>query len=782
MSSTTPRSWTVADQIDAKLIDGHARTVREMFTSRKYGLDFYQREYTWTETNVSELIDDLANSFLEDYDPGDARTRVASYRPYFLGPVVISRVESTRYLVDGQQRLTTLTLLLIHLDNLSRERPGAEPLSTLVYSQLYGQTAFNIDVDDREEVMQAVLHGTPFDPTAAPESARNIWDRYNDIVTHFPDELSNAALLHFIDWLLERVVLVEIGTTDQDMALEIFETMNDRGMRLSNTDMLKSFLIARMEEPTDITPANELWRNRVEELIATDRNADGEFLKSWLRGKFADTIRDRKKDAVAKDFDLIGTAFHKWARDNKEHLGLHKPGDYVTFVNRDFERMSRRYLQVQVACSTFSPGMEAVFYNARNGVTLQHLLIMAAVNPTDDDETFKAKAQLVASYLDLMVARRMVNYRNFGYSTLSYTMFNLAKDIRDLEVEDIRAVLADRVAGLEESFGGMHSFGLTQRNRSHIAYLLARMTDWVEESHGVGFPRYVTRDTKTPFEVEHIWANHFDRHTDEFANAYDFANARNRFGDLLLLPKDFNASYGDKTYLEKLPHYFGQNLLAQSLHPYAYQHNPSFLGLIQRTGLPFKAYPDGFTLADVEERHELYRQICEHVWDPEALGLGGGTPVSQSRDFYIAFGLDGCRDWDDARTYGFISAGGARRYSQPLHVLKPGDRVFVCVPGKGYVGVGVVVETARPLATLEVSVNGGLAPLRHQSVAAPNIWHDSGDGDKEEHGVKVDWIHTKDLVDAVWQTGMFANQNIACRLHDPLTRDVLAVQFDVEMQ
>jgi uncharacterized protein with ParB-like and HNH nuclease domain len=90
-----------------------------LFTGRKYGLDYYQREYTWTESNVTELIEDLATSFLEDFDQLDERTKIASYRPYFLGPIVTSSVGGTRYLVDGQQRLTTLTLLLIHLNHLA---------------------------------------------------------------------------------------------------------------------------------------------------------------------------------------------------------------------------------------------------------------------------------------------------------------------------------------------------------------------------------------------------------------------------------------------------------------------------------------------------------------------------------------------------------------------------------------------------------------------------------------------------------------------------------------
>jgi uncharacterized protein with ParB-like and HNH nuclease domain len=767
----------MADLIDAKLIDGTARTVREMFTGRKYGLDFYQREYTWTETNVGELLDDLANSFIEDYEDGDTRSKVAGYRPYFLGPVVTSKAGNVRYLVDGQQRLTSLTLLLIYLNHLSRGRAGAENLAPLVYSSHFGELSFNIDVDDRVPVMQAILNRTAFDPTDASDTQVNIWERYKEIAERFPEELATEALLHFVDWLLERVVLVEIGTTDQDMALEIFETMNDRGLRLSNTDMLKSFLIARMEDPAAISSANALWRARVEELNSSERNADGEFIKSWLRGKYADTIRERKKDAVARDFDLIGTAFHKWARDNRDRLGLNKAGDFTAFVNTDFERMSRRYMQLMSASTTYTPGLEAVFYNAHNGVTLQLLPIMAAVTPADGDAAFREKSQLIASYLDLMVARRMVNYRNFGYSTIAYTMFNLAKDLRDRDPDDVRSVLADRVAGMEETFDGVVTFGLTQRNRAHIAYLLARMTDWLEEGHGVGFAEYVNRMRKSPFEVEHIWANHHDRHTDEFDNAYDFADKRNRFGGLLLLPKDFNASYGDNTYQEKLPHYFGQNVLARSLNPTAYENNPTFLALTKRTGLPFKSYADGFTAASIDERQDLYRLICEQVWSADRLGLDGGAAPGSSRDFYVSFGHGDTRRWDDARTYGYVSAGGGRWYTQSLQALKPGDRVFACIPGKGYVGVGVVREPARPLAALEVTVDGGIATLRHAPVTAPDMWHDLGDPEREEHGVKVDWLTTLDISDAIWEAGMFANQNSACRLRHEFTHETLIARF-----
>ena len=350
-----------------------------------------------------------------------------------------------------------------------------------------------------------------------------------------------------------------------------------------------------------------------------DKNADSDFLKYWLRGKYANTIRGRKKDATPEDFDIIGTAFHKWMRDNHKRMGLRSSNDYRVFINRDFERMSHRYKQLIKASRHLTPDLPNVFYNAAIGITLQYLPILAAVTPVDDDETFQCKTSLIASYLDLFVARRIVNYHNYGYSTIVYNIFNLAKSLRNKEPDEVREILANRVADLPDSFDGVMQFRLHRQNRWRIRYLLARMTSWIEEECGDSkqFATYVDRGRRNPYELEHIWANKFDRHIDEFDSPEEFDRHRNLFGGLVLLPKDFNASFSDKSYAEKLDHYYGQNRLVQSFHPIAYRNNPLFLAFIRRTGLPFRPYPDGFTKSDIEERQDLYRRICEQVWAPK---------------------------------------------------------------------------------------------------------------------------------------------------------------------
>ncbi len=469
--------------------------------------------------------------------------------------------------------------------------------------------------------MTAILKKKDFDTNKKSSSVSKIYHRFNDIVDEFPEKLMDKPLPYFIDWLLERVLLVEISTSDQSMALEIFETMNDRGLSLSSTDMLKSFLLSKASDPLYIKEANERWRKRIAELVGLDKDTESEFFKVWLRSKYADSIRARKRNAKQGDFDIIGTAFHRWVRDNRKKIGLYHPNDYQNFINKDFEKMSIRYMQLIKASNIITPGLEHVFYNSKIGVTLQYLPIMAAVTPDDDEQTFHTKTRLVASYLNIFIARRMVNYNNFGYSTIVYNIFNLAKGIRNLESHQISEILMDRVSGLP-SFNRINYFGLHMRNGWNIRYLLARMISWIEEECGREnrFFEYVERNRKDPYEVEHIWANFFERYEDAFQDKYDFARHRNRFGGLLLLPKSFNASFGAKPYEEKLDHYRAQtNLLAQSFHPLTYKHNPRFRDFIARTGLPFKPYPDGFSKHDMGERQDLYRQICERVWDPDRL-------------------------------------------------------------------------------------------------------------------------------------------------------------------
>ncbi|MDO4796550.1 MAG: DUF1524 domain-containing protein [Coriobacteriales bacterium] len=150
---------------------------------------------------------------------------------------------------------------------------------------------------------------------------------------------------------------------------------------------------------------------------------------------------------------------------------------------------------------------------------------------------------------------------------------------------------------------------LNQQNRKKLLVLLSLVTEIVaRESGEADYPL-----NHPNMEVEHIWANHYEDHLDEFSSENEFASVRNRVGDLLVLTKSFNSSYGDDPYEDKVVQYFSQNILAQSLCETKYSNAPGFTKFRDASGLPFKSY-EKFTSAAVDERSELYRRILLWNW------------------------------------------------------------------------------------------------------------------------------------------------------------------------
>ncbi|MGE0827542.1 MAG: DUF262 domain-containing protein [Candidatus Binatia bacterium] len=603
-----------------KEIRGNAKNVRALLSGAKYTVDYYQREYKWQTKQVSELVDDLADKFLESYEEEHERSAVETYGHYFLGSIIISDKDGKKFIIDGQQRLTTLTLLLIHIHHRLNDLEQKGQIAELIFSQKFGKRSFNLDVPERTACMEALYSAQLFDDTDQTESVSNILARYQDIEERFPKELVGHALPYFADWLIENVHLVEITAYSDEDAYTIFETMNDRGLSLTPTDMLKGYLLANITDSTQRTAASHVWKSQIGKLLDLGKDEDADGIKSWLRSQYAQSIRERKQGAAPQDFDLIGTEFHRWVRDHEEAFGLRTSSDFAHFIEKDFAFYARQYLRLRQAAEIPARGLECIHYNAQNNFTLQYSVLLAPLRIEDTEEEILKKLRITGSYLDILIARRIWNWRAIDYSTMQYAMFLVMREIRRKNASEITELLLKRLAAETETFASNDRFLLNWGNGPQIHRLLARMTDYVETSSGMPsrYTEYVQRKGAKGYEIEHIWAAHPERHTDEFDHPNDFYEYRDRIGGLLLLPKSFNASYGDLPYTEKREHYLKQNLLAQSLHELAYERSPGFLRFVKETGLPFKSHIE-FKKADLDARQELYGKLAEEIWNPTRL-------------------------------------------------------------------------------------------------------------------------------------------------------------------
>ena len=139
-------------------------------------------------------------------------------------------------------------------------------------------------------------------------------------------------------------------------------------------------------------------------------------------------------------------------------------------------------------------------------------------------------------------------------------------------------------------------------------------------------------------------------------------------------------------------------------------------------------------------------------------------------EYYVSFGDMSSRSWEDARQYGFISAGGGSWYSQTLKMLSPGDRVWVKVPGIGYVGVGRVTEAVRPGKEFTVPTAEGERPVLDVLKFGERYKKNADDPEKAEYFVRVDWIETVPESKAANEVGLFGNQNTVCQPTTPKWR------------
>src|SRR5258708_29373468 len=194
--------------------------------------------------------------------------------------------------------------------------------------------------------MEALYREQQFNRDSAPESVRNVVDRYADISELMPKEVAETAWHMVADRLSERVFLVEIKTPSDDDGYAIFETMNDRGLPLSPTDMLKSHLLANAGAEEVRARLNTKWKQRIDRLLQIEKEADADAIKSWLRARHAETIRDRQAGATPQDFDRIRTEFHRWVRDAGTRLDFTSHESFAQVVVRDFDFYTAWYVRL----------------------------------------------------------------------------------------------------------------------------------------------------------------------------------------------------------------------------------------------------------------------------------------------------------------------------------------------------------------------------------------------------------------------------------------------------
>jgi hypothetical protein len=630
------------------LVTGDTYTLKKLFDRHFYRVDYYQREYAWSAEDVRTLVNDLIEAFEESWQGGRRPAHYANPDQFFLGPFVFvdeSRSRSRRFLVDGQQRFTTIHLIFMHLRLAAealKDKEAEDNLRRVIGEFDGGRIRFRIDIDDRRPLLEALYNGKDYEPRlGAPISVRNMASR-SDLIGELLDaRLTSEALPVFVTWLLNQVVLIGIKAGNRANGFKIFESMNDRGARLTPADLVKSFLISRATNYEE--ELNDRWRSMLSKVTIDreDANAPKEYIKTVLIAHHA------QLDAGDNDAREIEESLSSWVHKNhQKKLRLNGPNDFVRFLESllDLADHYVRYLRA-TKHAYLDNGLEALFYNSANGMAGQLAAVLAPVKPDDTDSTANAKAILVGNYIDRLYVSRMLADEPLGSRDFDDEFRFIIPGLRRCRTpDDVIGVLAPRLSA--EPFDALRNFRLRGNNKAQVRYFLARLTAYVE----IGLNKPDLSETYLDggkWHIEHLWPRNQALRSQDYADPIDFRVARSRIGALALLPGRDNESYQDMPFPEKARLYgrqpnltaiFTEELLIRNTTAKEFAAKNGITGLFHHFGAA-TPIPEV-----INSRTELYQALARRVWDPVRLGF----PVHREDEHRSGKGQE-TESWDEPR-------------------------------------------------------------------------------------------------------------------------------------
>lgn len=484
----------------ANKVDAEDKKLFEVFTGQRYKIDAFQREYRWQRVHIESLISDLTTEFLKSYTSGDSIEKSSQYDCYYMGPIVLCQDgKGDLSIVDGQQRLTSFTLLLIYIHHLQKQLglddESSADIMPLLYVKRGGKKTFVLNIESRNSIIEKLI-GSPSEIISETstldmsESNQNIIHRYDDICSLFPIELKNRESLPvFTEWLLHNIVMVEVRAYSIENAYTIFETMNNRGLTLNPTEILKGYLLTKIvdnhpENEEKEEEANSFWTDRILKLKTETKYEESEldFFRAWLRAKYAETQRAKKVGSENEDFELIGTQFHSWVKNNSKTMGLVKPEDFYFFIRSDFDFFSSIYLNLYYYMHNYEHKYKNLFLNAHYSIadSLTFPLLLSPITKIDFEDELNDKINIVSTFIDCYTNIRMLQNRSITQSSIRNNIYDIVRKIRNSNISHLYSLLLDeynKVVSYSEVFPSFQQMN----NYGYYHYIYARILFYIDD-------------------------------------------------------------------------------------------------------------------------------------------------------------------------------------------------------------------------------------------------------------------------------------------------------------
>jgi uncharacterized protein with ParB-like and HNH nuclease domain/6-pyruvoyl-tetrahydropterin synthase len=618
------------------------KSISEIFKQIDYDIDFYQREYKWTDDTagykpVKSLLDDIFYRFNLDYknnlDPNN-QENLEEFGWYYMNSFMTNVVSGKKFIVDGQQRLTTLTLINIKLYHLAKKYKLPSHLIKSIEQSIYDTndfgTSYCMGVKDRKESIENLFNKDLEDfkeDNYTNVSEKNIYKNYKNIseilhkyLINADDEITINKLQFFILYFRNKIYLIEIEIENTDDVPMVFEVINDRGIPLKPYEILKGKILGQINKNDIKVPLN-IWETRISSLEEYGEDEIDEFFGYYFKSKYSETSEQYKK--------LDKGRYHKsiFTDDFNKKIGLkHNEKNVKYFVENNFSYYSDIYLFTLAKYEKYDPEYKHIYFNSLNDIDGQFPLMLSALETKDKDKD--AKIKLVSELFDrnFVILNLTGSYNSNDFNA---SLMNLVKLIREKSIDEIIKEFDTQLLNdikkqkdndtLTEVFKYEYfrNIGYTNLGKKFLRYFFARIDHYIASYSKQAVKNYwqlvSQAQGKEVHHIEHIITNH-ESNMELFNDEEEFNIQRNRLGGLLLLKGKDNISSGDELYKDKLHTYnINGTLYAQTLLEDNYKSNVDFVNFIKNEKLNFKPH-NSFGKDEIEERHQLLFSLIKKIW------------------------------------------------------------------------------------------------------------------------------------------------------------------------
>lgn len=520
-------------------IQAHDLNIASVFQAF-YTVPDYQREYVWQTEQVEQLLSDI-NAELSGSAPATAPE-------YFIGSIVVCPGDGgVLELIDGQQRMTTLFLVLCAIRDRIREL-GQTPSAAIGHQiaaetvDAAGQDVFRYRLDlqyeDSGGVLESVAKGLAPPEPASTRSIANIVNALQVarefLVAQFGEDAT--AVRSFHGYLNNKVKLIRIQTEDVAKALKIFETINDRGVGLNSMDLLKNLLFMKASRE-QFGALKDTWK-ALQDTIFEMGEKPLRFLRYFIFSRY--DVEQLREDQI-----------YSWLVQNEAVCGFAKAPLQFAEELRKAALAYRCFLDGKSPDGTPRPVLQNIQLLGGNAAR-QHLILLLAGRHLPP-VLFERLCQEVEDLFFVYVITREPT-RDFERNFARW-----ATDVRKIASEaDLQALIGRRFSPAKGELSvrfddAMRRLTADDVQKYRLRYILGKLTQRVDLD-GFGANQgtvWLRRYAGSDFEIEHIHPQNpgADAMT-EFGDTQDRL-VTSRLGNLVLVEKAINASLGNKPFSVK---------------------------------------------------------------------------------------------------------------------------------------------------------------------------------------------------------------------------------------